>query len=175
MIITRVWIIRYRVIIPTLSWIHNTENHWSLRRGAPSVTHQAPRFPLVREPGPKTNKTPSTQPSQRQCLIDLRPTRAFKKCTTESEAADRKIIYAPWTTSGWGKRGSFMHSRPLVERSLDSLQSATCKLNCRVGLLREDSSKVRDTTRLLSSLLSILAVAWSCTVHTRRRSECYQN
>lgn len=58
------------------------------RRGAPSVTHQAPRFPLVREQGPKTNKTSSTA-SQRQCLIDLRPTRALGKFTTENVAIAR--------------------------------------------------------------------------------------
>lgn len=61
------------------------ESHWDPRRGAPSVTHQAPRFPLVQEQGPKTNKTSSTT-SQRQCLIDLRPTRALGKFTTENVA-----------------------------------------------------------------------------------------
>lgn len=34
------------------------ESHWApSRRGAPFVTHQAPRFPLIREQGPKRNKT----------------------------------------------------------------------------------------------------------------------
>ncbi|KOX73762.1 hypothetical protein WN51_13840 [Melipona quadrifasciata] len=37
------------------------------------------------EQGPKTNKTSSTT-SQRQCLIDLRPTRALGKFTTENVA-----------------------------------------------------------------------------------------
>lgn len=47
------------------------------------MTHQAPRFPLVQEQGPKTNKTSSTA-RQSQCLIDLRPTRALGKFTTEN-------------------------------------------------------------------------------------------
>lgn len=59
------------------------ENRRDPRRGAPSVTHQAPRFPLVQEQGPKTNKTSSTA-RQSQCLIDLRPTRALGKFTTEN-------------------------------------------------------------------------------------------
>lgn len=65
--------------------VKEVESHWDPRRGAPSVTHQAPRFPLVQEQGPKTNKTSSTA-SQRQCLIDLRPTRALGKFTTENVA-----------------------------------------------------------------------------------------
>lgn len=47
------------------------------------MTHQAPRFPLVQEQGPKTNKTSSTA-RRSQCLIDLRPTRALGKFTTEN-------------------------------------------------------------------------------------------
>lgn len=70
------------------------ESHWAPRRGAPSVTHQAPRFPLVQEQGPKTNKTSSTA-SQRQCLIDLRPTRALGKFTTENVAIALRRNEAP--------------------------------------------------------------------------------
>lgn len=68
----------------------NAKNIWRTtavfhRCGAPSVSHQAPRFPLVREQGPKGNKTSSIA-SQRQCLIDLRSTHALGKFTTENIA-----------------------------------------------------------------------------------------
>ncbi|CAL1674907.1 unnamed protein product [Lasius platythorax] len=61
------------------------ENHWIPSLRGTVRESSGPSIPLVREQGPKGNKTSSIA-SQRQCLIDLRPTHAFEKFTTENVA-----------------------------------------------------------------------------------------